>query len=85
MVGRLVEQQQVGFAGERAGEGQPLPPAAGERSRRLVRIVEPSLRQRDRGPGFALVVFEMVRPPSAATIDLAGTCVPSGNWSSCGR
>ena len=37
VVGRLVQQQQVGLAGQFAGQGEPLPPAAGERARRAGR------------------------------------------------
>ena len=58
MVGRLVEQQQIGPADQFAGQGQPFAPAAGEDVGRLVGIGEADLRQRDGGSGFALVVLD---------------------------
>ena len=61
MVGRLVEQQQVGPADQFAGQGQPLAPAAGEDVGRLVGVGEADLRQGDGGPGFALVVLDRLR------------------------
>ena len=60
MVGRLVEQQEVGLADEFAGQGEPLPPAAGEGVGRLVGVGEADLRQGDGGAGLALVVLEVV-------------------------
>ena len=60
VVGRLVEQQQVGLAGELAGQGQPLAPAAGEDVGRLVRVGEADLGQRDGGPASRSCVFDRV-------------------------
>ena len=58
VVGRLVEQQQVGPADQLAGQGQPLAPAAGEGVGRLVGVGEADLRQGDGGPRLALVVLD---------------------------
>ena len=58
MVGRLVEQQQVGPADQFAGQGQPLAPAAGEDVGRLVGVGEADLGERDGGAGFAFVVLD---------------------------
>src|SRR5262249_40611612 len=60
VVGRLVHQEEVGLAGEFPGEGEPLPPAAGQRVGRLVRVGEAHPREGDGGAGVALVVLEVV-------------------------
>ncbi len=58
VVGRLIEQQQVGLAHELAGQGKPFAPAAGKMIGPLIGIAETDLRQRDRRPGFALVILD---------------------------
>ena len=60
VVGRLVHQQEVRFAGQFAGHREPLPPPAGQRVGRLVEVLKAHLGERDRGASFALVVFEVV-------------------------
>ena len=50
VVRRLVEQQQVRLADERAGDGQPCLPASGEDAGLDRRIGEPGPAQRDAGP-----------------------------------
>jgi ABC-type cobalamin/Fe3+-siderophores transport system ATPase subunit len=59
VVGRLVEQQQVGPADQFAGQGQPLAPASGEDVGRLVGVGEADLRQGDDGAGLAFVLFDV--------------------------
>ena len=58
VVGRLVEQQQVGLADQLARQRQPLAPAAGEHVGRLVGVGEADLGQRDRRPRLALVLLD---------------------------
>ena len=55
VVRRLVEQEQLGLAGQRAGDGQPLLPSAGERGHGLLGVLEPGLAHGHRDPPFALV------------------------------
>ena len=49
MVGRLVEQQQVGLEDQLPGDGKPLSPAAGERVDRLFEIGEANAVEEDLG------------------------------------
>ena len=84
VVGRLVEQQQIGPAGEFAGQGQPLAPAAREDVGRLVGVGEADLRQRDGGPGVALVILDRLGgqgPPAQPR----GHVWPAGKTSSWAR
>ena len=55
VVGRLVEQQEIRVADERAGDGQPCPPASGERGGLDRRIGKPGPTQRDAGPVIVFV------------------------------
>ncbi len=58
MVGRFVEQEQVGPAHQLAGQRQPLAPAAGENVGRLLGVKKAHLRQGDGGAGLALVLLD---------------------------
>jgi len=58
MVGRLVQQQEVGPAGELAAQGQALAPAARKEVSRLVGFAKACLSQGNGGPGSALVVLD---------------------------
>src|SRR5205823_1024031 len=60
MVGRLVQQQQVGPAGEFACQGQTLAPAAREDIHRLVRVAEARLTQRDGSAGPTLMILDQL-------------------------
>jgi hypothetical protein len=58
VVRRLVEDQQVGFEGERPGEGEALPPAAREGAGRTLDRLEPEAAEGPRRPGVALGIVE---------------------------
>ena len=58
VIGRLVQQQEVGTLDQLAGQRQSLPPASGERIDHLLRIDEADLGQCDGGPSRALVFLE---------------------------
>ena len=55
VVGGLVEEEQLRLAREGAGDGEPLPPSAGEQRHRLLVVVESALAHRDRDASLALV------------------------------
>jgi hypothetical protein len=57
MVGRLIEEQEIGLANQLACEGEPLPPAAGELGRRLVVAVEADLGEQHDGLHLAFVLI----------------------------
>ena len=72
VVGRLVEQQHVGGAGELAGDGEPLQPAAGERLDRRVRVDEAGAAERLGDPSAASASCSSTSPATRLAHDLLG-------------
>ncbi len=59
VVGRLVQQQQVGAADQLAGDGQPLHPAARERGHLLAAVGQSDLALHDRRLRLAIVLIDV--------------------------